>query len=150
MQCGVCVRVYYCTCRPETLVYYLIMLGSRRREGGGFMHLTVCEKKLFFNLLVLIFIVLYLFLEGRRENGWCPGWMGSIMIQLDLKVAPTAGLFSSVQLLNHTVMQLVRRLYSRSEGSLNGETSNSPKLFTKHVIKFHIWNHQRNLITTVS
>ncbi len=34
--------------------------------------------------------------------------------------------------------------------SLNGETSHSPKLFTKLMIKFHIWKHQWNLTTTVS
>lgn len=30
--------------------------------------MTACEKKLFFNLLVLVLIVLYLFLEGRGGN----------------------------------------------------------------------------------
>jgi len=33
--------------------------------------------------------------------------------------------------------------------SLNGETSNSPKLFTKLTIKFHIWNHKWGLTTAV-
>ncbi len=33
--------------------------------------------------------------------------------------------------------------------TLYGETSNSPKLFTKLTIKFHIWNHQRNRTTTM-
>lgn len=30
--------------------------------------MTACEKKLFCNLLVLVLIVLYLFLEGRGGN----------------------------------------------------------------------------------
>ncbi len=34
--------------------------------------------------------------------------------------------------------------------SLNGETSHSPKPFTKLMVKFHIWKHQWNLTTTVS
>lgn len=34
--------------------------------------------------------------------------------------------------------------------SLNGETSNSWKLFTKLTMKFHIWNQQWNIIITVS
>ncbi len=33
--------------------------------------------------------------------------------------------------------------------SLNSETLNYPILFTKLMIKFHIWNHQRNLTTTI-
>lgn len=32
------------------------------------MHLTACGKKLFFNLLVLVLIVLYLFPEDRRKQ----------------------------------------------------------------------------------
>lgn len=46
------------------------------------MESTALGKKLFLNLLIRAFTVLYLFPEGRRTNGECPGWILSTLISI--------------------------------------------------------------------